>query len=73
MYSMGVGGSCSMHNPWPVGALLLAAGHRGTHRAWIDKIYLRRLGQSNVHILRCARANPGKLSVSQCRASSRWS
>ena len=30
MYSMGVGGSCSMHNPWPVGALDLAAGHRGT-------------------------------------------
>ena len=67
MYSTGVGGgSCSMRNPWPVGALLLAAGHRGTPIVpWIDKIYLRRLGQSNVHILRCARANPVNLSASQ--------
>ena len=67
MYSTGVGGgACSMRNPWPVGALLLAAGHRGTPIVpWIDKIYLRRLGQSNVHILRCARANPVNLSASQ--------
>ena len=66
MYSMGVGGSCSMRNPWPVGALLLVAGHRGTPIVpWIDKIYLRRLGQSNVHILRYARANPVNLSASQ--------